>query len=209
MGLSTAEVRRIKYELGYSLLSVAAEPYISYVSLFDQIIKPYLTAGDATRSSTIVSAETEPTPVTLLLVSATGFVVGDRVVIDVDARQESATIQALSGLTMTVLLMGEHSGSYPVEVEGGVSIVRAILRKLQAISGLGASASNDAISQALATAGIKKVDEIEFFGGTPSSQTRIGQVRALQNVWRDELASALGIIRLNAGGGGGGAVSLY
>ncbi len=209
MGLSNAEVLRIKYELGYGLLSVAAEPYISYVSLFSQIIQPYLTAGDATRSSTAVAAATEPTPVTLTLVSATGFTAGDRVVIDVDSRQESSTIQALTGTSMTVLLMGVHSGSYPVEVEGGVSIVRAILRKLQAIGGLGASASLDAISQALASAGIKKLDEVEFFGGVPSSQTRIGQVKSLQNYWRDELASVLGIVRLNAGGGGGGSVSMY
>lgn len=208
MALTSSEVRRIKYELGYGLLSVAAEPYVSYVSLFDQIIQPYLTAGAATRSSTAVAAADTPTPATLTLVSATGISAGDRVVIDVDSRQESATIQALSGTSMTVLLTNEHSGFYPVEVEGGVSMVRAILRKLQAISGLGASASFDAISQALATAGIKKMDEIEFFGDVPSSQTRIGQVKALQNYWRDELASVLGIVRLN-GGGGGATVSMY
>lgn len=207
MTLTSAEVRRIKYELGYGLLSVAAEPYVSYVSLFDQIIQPYLSAGAATRSSTPVDAADTPTPVSLTLVSATGFTVGDRVVIDVDSRQESATIQALTGTAMTVLLSLEHSGSYPIEVEGGCSIVRAILRKLQAINGLGASASVDAISAALATAGLKKVDEIEFFGGVPSSQTRIGQVKALQNYWRDELASVLGIVRLS--GGGGGSVSMY
>src|SRR4051812_9346081 len=97
MGLSNAEVRRIKYELGYDLLSVSAEPYISYVSLFDQIIQPYLTEGASTRSSTAVTAADEPTPVTLVLVSATGFSAGERVVIDVDSRQESVTIQALSG----------------------------------------------------------------------------------------------------------------
>ncbi len=209
MALTSSEVRRIKYELGYGLLSVAAEPYVSYVSLFDQIIQPYLTAGAATRSSTSVTAADEPTPVTLTLVSAADFAVGDRVVIDVDARQESATIQALTGTSMTVLLMGTHSGSYPVEVEGGCSIVRGILRKLQAINGLGASASFDAISKALATAGIKKMDEIEFFGGDMTSQTRIGQVKSLQNYWRDELASVLGVVRLNAGGGGGGSVSMY
>ncbi len=208
MALTTSEVRRIKYELGYGLLSVSAEPYISYVSLFDQIIQPYLTAGSATRSSTAVTAETTPTPVTLTLVSASGISVGDRVVIDVDSLQESSTIQALTGTAMTVVLMGAHTGSYPVEVEGGVTIVRAILRKLQAISGLGANASSDAISQALATVGIKKVDEIEFFGGS-SSESRIGQVKSLQNYWRDELASVLGIVRLNVGGGGGSAISMY
>ncbi len=208
MALTSSEVRRIKYELGYGLLSVAAEPYVSYVSLFDQIIQPYLTEGASTTSSTAVVAADEPTPVTLTLASAAGIVAGDRVVIDIDSRQESSTIQSLNGTAMTVLISGVHSGTYPVEVEGGASIVRAILRKLQAIAGLGASASSDAISQALSTAGIKKVDEIEFFGGIPSSQTRIGQVKALQNFWRDELASVLGIVRLN-GGSGSGSISMY
>ncbi len=208
MALTTAEVRRIKYELGYGLLSVGAEPYISYVSLFDTIIQPYLTEGAATRSSTIVVAADEPTPVALVLLSSTGIVAGDRVTIDIDSRQETSTIQAMSGLSMTVLLQGAHSGSYPVEIEGGASIVRAILRKLQAIGGLGASASGDAIMKALSSAGIRKVDEIEFFGGEMTSQTRIGQVKALREYWRSELASALGVVRLN-GGGGGSSVSMY
>ncbi len=208
MGLTTSEVRRIKHELGYGLLSVAAEPYISYVSLFDQIIQPYLTAGAATTSSTSVDAEDAPTPVTLTLASSTGFTTGDRVVVDVDSRQESATIQALVGSTITVLLTLAHSGTYSVEVEGGCSIVRAILRKLQAIGGLGSADGTDALSDALDTAGLKKVDEIEFFGGGMSSQTRIGQVKSLREYWRDELAFTLGIVRLN-GGGGGSTVSLY
>lgn len=209
MGLSTAEVRRIKYELGYNLLAVGAEPYISFVSLFDQVIQPYLTAGAATTSSTSVTAADVPTPVGLLLASATDFSAGDRVVVDVDDRQESATIQSLSGSTITVLLTGVHSGTYPVEVEGGCSIVRAILRKLQAIGGLGATATADALSKALASAGIKKVDEVEFFGdGSSSSQTRLVQVKALREYWRDELASALGVVRFN-GRGGGSTVSVY
>ena len=208
MGLTTSEVRRIKHELGYGLLSVAAEPYISYVSLFDQIIQPYLTAGAATTSSTTVEAADEPTPATLTLDSIDGINAGDRLIIDVDSRQESPTIQFVEGTTVTVLLSLAHDGTYPVEVEGGVSIVRAILRKLQAISGLGSD--SDSLSAALETAGIRKVDEIEFFGdgSMGSKQSAIGQVRAMREYWRDELASVLGIVRLN-GNGGGGTVAMY
>lgn len=207
MGLTAAELRRVKYELGYSLLSVGAEPYISFVSLFDQIVQPFLTAGTATTSGTQVEAAITPTPVSLTLASGTGVTAGDRVVIDVDARQEVATIQHVTGSTIKVLLSFDHTGTYPVEVEGGCSIVRGILRKLDAIGGLGTN--SDALSKALSTAGLKRVDEIEFFGGGLSSQTRIGQVKALQNYWRDELASVLGVVRFNGGGSGGSSVSMY
>ncbi len=72
MALTTAEVRRVKYELGYNTLAVGAEPYFSYVSVFDQVIQPYLTAGTATTSDTevdAVSAGDPPSPVTLTLAS--------------------------------------------------------------------------------------------------------------------------------------------
>lgn len=210
MGLTNSEVRRIKHELGYGLLSVQAEPYISYVSLFESIVQPFLTAGASTTSSTTVVAA-DAHPVTILCESTTGMEAGDRVVIDVDSRQESATIQSLEGSTITVLLSLAHDGTYPVEIEGGCSIVRALLRKLQAISGLGASASSDEISKALSTAGIRRVDEVEFFGnsiGAANGKSRLDLVKALRDYWRDELASALGVVRLN-GGLGGATVGMY
>ncbi len=211
MGLTASEVVRLKYELGYNTLAVGAEPYFSFVSVFDQVIRPYLIAGASTTSDTeidAVDAGDPPAPASLILASVSGISAGDRIVVDVDSRQESATIQAVLGTTVTVLLSLAHTGTYPVEVEGGCSIVRAILRKLQAISGLGASADSDALSDALESAGIQAVDEIKFFEGATSSRSRIGQVKAMREYWRDELASALGVVRLN-GGGGSGSISMY
>ena len=206
MALNQSELRRIKYELGYVGVSVQGEPYISYVSLFDQIVQPYLTAGASTTSATAVAASTSPTPASLVLASAVGFSAGDTVVIDVDARLEAATVQAIAGSTITVILLGVHSGTYPVTVEGAESIVRSILGKLQAIAGLGASPTGGLLGASAATAGMKKVDEVEFFGGT-NGPSRLAEMQRLREYWRDELAQAIGVVRLN--GGGGSCTAMY
>jgi hypothetical protein len=199
-------VARLKYELGFNLLEVGAEPYIGVAVLFEQVIKPYTTAGASTTSSSTIVASTVPTPATLLLASVTGISVGDAVIVDVDSLQERATVRSLSGLSIGVLLSKAHSGTYPVTVEGGESIIRAILRKLEALGGLG---SEGLLDEAVDTAGIKKVDEIEFFGGA-AGESRIKQTREMREYWRDELATVLGIERMNGGGGGGGSsCSMY
>jgi hypothetical protein len=189
VSLSASELARIRAELGYNVLTVGAEPYISYHALFDVVIQPYLQAGTATTSATAVTAATSPTPVTLTLTSATGFSAGVRVVIDVDARQEVATIQSLSGTSMVVHLSKAHSGTYPVTVEGGETIVRGILRQLDRLTGVGGQLESSAT-----TSGIKKVDEIEFFG--ESSEDKTAGIQSLISYWRDELASALGVVNL-------------
>lgn len=200
MSLSDAEIARIKYHLGYNLLANGAEPYIGITALFANVIQPYLTGGASTTSSTAVTAADEPTAVTLTLTSATGFVAGDTCLVDVDSKQERVTIRALSGSTITVLLSLAHSGTYPVVVEGPEALVRSLLKK--------ADEAQTALNTATSTAGLKQVDNggVEWFsasdGGTMKS------LRSQLNYWRDELASALGIVRLNKRGGGG-CVSLY
>ena len=44
----------------------------------------------------------------------------------------------------------------------------------------------------MSTAGIRRVDEIEFFGS--SEINRVSQLKDLQMKWRDELASVLGVV---------------
>lgn len=203
MALLDSEVRRIRYELGYNVLDVGAEPYIGVTALFEQVIKPYITAGAATTSSTAVTAATTPTPVAITLASATGFSAGGRIVVDVDARQEEATIQSLAGAVATVQLIKAHSGTYPVTVEGGESIVRGILRECIKLGGTGGL-----ISSSASKAGLKKVDEIEFFGDA-TNVAIAAQQRALLNYWRNELALALGCENMRDSGGGGGSVVMY
>lgn len=213
MALSNSELALIRYELGYNLLDVGAEPYIGVAAVFEQVIQPYLRAGVSTTSSTSVTAATTPTPVALTLADATSFTAGERVTVDVDARQEVATIQSVSGSAITVLLVGVHSGTYQVSLEStGEGIIRGILNKLRAIASMGAGSGKDMMSAAASTTGIKKVDEIEFFGGgtgmMSSGMTKLEETKLLREYWRDELAAALGIVRIN-GTGGGSSMSVY
>lgn len=207
MSLTDGEVQRVRYELGFPNLSIDAEPMISIYSVFDQIIKPYTLHGASTTSSTTVTAATSPTPTSIVLASATGFAAGDTVVIDVDARQERATVQSLSGATLTVQLRFAHVGTYPVVQEGGESIIRDLLNKLRKLG--------DSIDQLRSRAGIKAiVGDIEFFGGggTLASQgiDPVTQLLQLRETWRDELAWTLGIPRLNDKRNSGGSdVAVY
>lgn len=201
MALLTSEVRRIKFELGFNVLALGAEPYIGISQLFEQVIQPYLTAGSSTTSSTAVTAASTPTPVTLTLASASGVSAGDRVVVDVDARQEAATVMALAGSTITVLLSNAHSGSYPVTVEGGEVFVREILARLR---DLAASIADSATS-----AGLKSVGRgaVEWYGD--GSSTVLAALQRTQMHHRDELASALGVPNLWRLRRGGAASALY
>lgn len=213
MALLTSEVMRIKAELGYNVLTINSEPMIGHHAVFEQVIQPYTQGGASTTSSTPVTAATAPTPTSLVLASATGFSAGDIVVIDVDARQERATIQSLAGATATVQLTGAHSGTYPVVVEGGETMIRTCLRQLYLLSE-GMNGTAGTLTTIRSRVGLKKVEDVEFFGGgsTLASQgiDPLQQVLQLQDFWRDKLASILGIPRLNkAGGGGGASVTMY
>lgn len=209
MALSDSELARCKRELGFSLLSSGAQAYVEdHTFLWEQIIQPFVLDVADTTSSTTVTAATTPTPVALTLGSATGFAANDRVVIDVDSRLETPTIQSVSGSTITVLLSLAHSGTYGVTVDGPVTIVRNILRELSNLE--------STIGRLRSRVGIKKAgDEVEFFGGgaTLASQgiDPLTQTLQLRETWRDELMSAFGLrSRPNgANTGGGASISLY
>src|SRR5574338_189131 len=200
MALTDAEIQRIRYELGYPNLDTAAEPYIGIAAVFTQVIQPYTLGGVSTTSATPVTAASTPTPQSLVLSDATGFSAGAVVIVDVDGRQERATVQSISGASITVQLSLAHTGTYPVALEGGESIIRDILAELRRVS--------DAIGNLRDRVGLKRADEIEFFGGgqTLASQgiDPMTHTLNLREYWRDELARCLGIPRLNAKNSSGG-----
>lgn len=189
MALLTSEIQRLRFELGYNTMGVAAEPYVEYHGALDRIIALYLNGGAVTTSATEVTASSSPAQVTLTLASATGFSQYDAVIVDVDSRQERATVQNVSGSTISLLLKNAHAGTYPVTVEGGESIVRDILKKIENV--------NERTSSASATAGLKRAEDIEWYG---SSEGGVGAVirdqLKLRMYWRDQLASALGVTNL-------------
>lgn len=206
MALTTSEVARIKAELGFNVLTVGAEPYIGITILFEKVIQPYLQSGAATTSTTAVTEAEAPTPVALGLTDLTGFAAGDRVIVDVDDRQEAATIQSVDLLSITVLLSKPHSGTYPVTVEGGETMVRDLLTQLRQLR-----APGGAFSKVASRAGIKKVDEVEFFGSGASGTTSLKDLLRLQTYYRNELAALLGVPNMhpNGSGSGGGTISPY
>lgn len=191
MALTTSELRRIKSELGYNVLASGAEPYIGVHAVFEQVVQTYMTAGASTTSSTAVTAASAPTPVTLTLASATGFAAFDRVVVDVDDRMEVATVSVVSGSTIVLLLSKAHSGTYPVQVEGGEGLVRQILHRIDLLQRPGGM-----IEKAVTTAGVKKADEVEFFGTGTEGRSRINEVERKLATYRQELADALGVVNL-------------
>lgn len=188
MALTTSEVSRLKYELGYPLLESGAEPYIGTSAAFELVIQPYLQAGASTTSSTPVTAATTATPVTLTLASATGFAAGNRIVVDVDDRQETPTVQSVNASTIVVLLTKAHTGTYPVTVEGGESMIREQLGRLRSL--------HESIVSAANKAGIKRVDEIEFYADSSAGSGVFGSLVFQRDDMRDELASMLGIVNL-------------
>lgn len=202
MALTTAEVARCKYELGYNVLAVGAEPFIGVSVMFDQVIAPFIQAGAITTSSTVVTAASPAAVVAITLALATGFTSGDRVIIDVEDAQEITTIRSLSGSAMSVFLAKAHPAGYPVTVEGGEAIVREILGQLRRFS-----EPRGLMAKALTSAGIKKVDEIEFSDRLDTSRSRI--LRSEQTYWRNELASALGCENRRSSGGGGSSIAIY
>lgn len=204
MSLLDSELARLKAELGISVLTVGAEPYIGITRLFELVIQPYTSAGAVTTSATAVVSANPAAPVALTLASATGFASGARVVVDVDSRQELATIQSLAGSAMTVVLSLAHTGTYPVTVEGGESIIRDMLKRI--------ATATDALTQGLASIGVKKVDEIEFFSARDMNLTlgAFGGIWRAREMLRRELAEVLGIPYMrDSKRGGAGTTSIY
>lgn len=198
MALLDAELQRIRVELGVPALEVGAEPYVGIAAFFSNVLQTYLSAGATTTSTTSVAASTTPALTGLTLASATGFAAQCTMVVDVDDRQERVTCESVSGSIVYALLSNAHSGTYPVTVEGGESIVRDILRNIRE--------SAEKIRTSSGRAGIKKVDEIEFFEGKTGLSSAMSAHVAEREYWRGELARAIGWGAFQEGKRGGGGV---
>lgn len=206
--LNTSELQRIKAELGFNQLAVGAEPYIGVTRYFEQIVVPNLQAGALASSSTTVSSTTPPTPaaVTLTLDDPSGFNLLDHVIVDVDDAQEQATLQSLAGNTITLRLQKPHSGTYPVAVEGGISLVRLYLERCRRVS--------EQIARWGPRAGVKKADEVELFGGAGGRGGRepsgFKTLEEMQLYFRSELCTLLfGVGDITQFGGSGARIAPY
>lgn len=204
MAFTAQELYRIKRELGYHALTIGSLPYVGYTQLFNTVINQSIDDEVATTSTlvTALGALTAPTPTALTLADATGFAAGSRVVVDVDERTETATVQSIAGAVITVQLQKAHSGTIPVSVEGPITMVREILAKIESV--------RERMAGVYGEGAIKKVDEIEFYGQRERSM--FGSLGGQLMYWRNELASILGICngwQYRSGSGGSCAVSVY
>lgn len=173
----------MKAELGYNLLGIDAAAYIGVTSIFEQVVQPYLSAGAVTSSATAVTPSAPPIPGTITLADGTGFHSGDRVMVDVDSRQEVVTASAISGASLTALFTKIHSGTYSVTVEGGESIVREKLGDIFTVRAQRAKSKGRGALKAY-------VGDIEYYDtGLSAFASSTAEIDAL----RDELAALLGI----------------
>lgn len=177
--LTDDELYRIRAELGANVLSNNAEPLIGISPLW-AVVRDNVTSSSVTptTSATTVSAVG---PTTLTLASATGYVAGQSIQIDCDAERETVTIRNVSGLTASVICRKTHSGTYPVEVESALTIVRGLLSDLRRLEQGDTLAALDAL-------GLKRVDEVEFQDGD-----RVSFFARAQRRLRERLARACGV----------------
>lgn len=205
--LTDDELARIKSEVFDNLLGLGAIPYFDVRTLYP-VIRDNVESSDvvATTSSTAV---TSTGAVTLTLASATGYAAGQRIVLDVDDARETVTIRSVSGSTVSVVCRKLHSGTYPVEVESALTLVRGLLSDLITLEQIERGAFE--------TAGVKSVDgEVEFFGASEGG-SKLAQVNATRDRLRAKLASALNLTRVmgemkaraEAAQAGGGAYEAY
>jgi hypothetical protein len=177
MPLTTGELDRIKSELGFHLLNTGAQPFIGVHMVFEQVIQPYLAEGLDTTSNTIVSVSPSGSAVALTLASVTGITLHSRLAIDVDDFFEMATVRAISGSIVNVILKKAHSLTYTVTLDGGLQQIRECLAALYA--------TQQQLNEDNGTGAIKKVDEIEFYESKQRSALEL--LQAKQNHWRREL----------------------
>lgn len=213
MALRAEEILRIKWELGVNVTNLGAEPYITYLAIFEQAIQPFIVDPTTTSATivqqysggqqvqiTVAAIPTLPAPST----TVPAFTVGTRLVIDVGPNQEESDILVLTGTTLWLTLANAHgqNGAYPVTMTGGEHIIREILRRLEVIG-------HQLTSVAPMTAGISQADEVKFYASTGHGgrgQHTIDKGDALvkqREQARDDLGEAVGFPNLRRAQRGG------
>lgn len=187
--LTDDEIARIKTELGDNVLD-SAEPYFGDTQSLYALIRDNVSSAStaATSSSTAVSQATVDAggATTITVASASGLSAGTRVQLDVDGARETVTIRNVSSTTLSLICRKPHSGTYPVEIESALTLVRGTLSDLVAIE-------QGNVPDSLAQAGLRKVDEVEF-----SDKGVAESLEKARYLLRRRLATQLGLGALMA-----------
>jgi hypothetical protein len=193
--LSSDEMARIKLELGDTVLAVGAQPWIGIRSVWD-VIQTYVESSSVapTSSSTTVSAAG---PTTITVASSTGLTAGMRVQLDCDGQRETCTIRNVAGSVLSLVARKVHSGTYPVEVESALTLVRGVLSDLISLEQVTSLASFDSL-------GLRRVDEIEWAERGQSYWIEYGR-----GILRRRLATACGVGWIYTASRGSSALEVY
>jgi hypothetical protein len=212
VALHAEEILRCKWELGVSVTLIGAEPYITYLAVFDKAIAPYIIDPTTTSATPVVASS--PAAQTSIVVAAIpviagtstpAFGVGSTVTVDVGPPAEQAVILVLSGTTLWLTLANAHgsNGAYPVTMAGGEQVVRDVLARLDAIK-------SELLNVAPKTAGIEQVDEVKIFpattvGSRRGTRDKFESLIQQREQARDDLGEAIGFPNLRRMRRGGGA----
>jgi hypothetical protein len=178
---------RVRYELGYSALTTAGEPYFAIAYSPEKALDS-LYSGATTTSATTVDSTELTAPKTITLASGTGFVSGLRVHVGAGTTREIVVAQNVSGASLTATFGLAHSGTYPVEVDSGEAMLRTLLAYLDRV--------NESIHSARDAAGIQEiVGDLKFFESAVVQEAVSERKR-----WRRELGSLLKLPVMNENG---------
>lgn len=170
MSLRPEEILRVKIALGVSVTLLGAEPYITYLAIFDRAIQPYI-VDPATTSLTVVVPGTQSIALASVPVIAgsltPAFSVGSSVTVDVGPAAEIVQIQVLTGTTAWATFANAHgaNGAYPVIMAGGEQVVREILARIALIESLLSSI-------APVSAGVQEADEAKLYPASTTGSKR-------------------------------------
>lgn len=194
--LTDDEMSRIRAELADNILNANASLYVDVRSLYSVIRDNVLSSSvAATSSSTTVSAA-GPTSITVATVA--GLVAGTMIQLDTDSQRESVRIRAISGSVLSVICKKTHAGTYPVENESALTLVRAVMSDLAALEQGAALDSLDSL-------GLQQVDEVIW----RSDQNITQSIEIARMALRKRLASLCGLGWILAAGTNSNAFEVY
>lgn len=193
--LSADEMARVRAECLDNVLAVGATPYFNVRAVYD-VIQQYVVGSSVTPTSCATSVSAAG-PAVLTLASVSGLSVGTRVQLDVDGARETVTVRAVSGLTISVVCRKTHEGTYPVEVESALTLVRGVLADLAALEHVSTIDAFNAL-------GLRRVDEVEW-----SDRGQLALVEQARRTLRARLASMCGLSQIVAMAGGPTSFGVY
>lgn len=194
MALTTAELDSLRHHLGYGNLSVHAEPYTpdTYYEVFSGIVSPNLSTGTETSATTAITAgaTTTVTPASMDDIVAYG-----QLVVDVGTDAEVVIVKAVTSTTFTAHFAKAHATTgYPIATMSGLARLRLLLWDADAAW----RAMTDGVVGS--SAGIKQVDEIEFFQGMQVLKGKVDHYKAIVSA----ISTLVQVPPQWATGGGGG-----